>query len=663
MNKSKPSVGRRVKTLLIGSAISPHDQNVFHKLSLIAFFAWVGLGADGLSSSCYGPPEAFLALRSHPHLSIFVALATAVTVFVISTSYSQIIELFPTGGGGYLVASKLLSPTVGMVSGCALLIDYVLTITISIASGADALFSFLPSAWLAYKLEFAVAGVLMLIMLNLRGVKESVMPLVPIFLTFVGTHLFVILYALVLHVGNFPEVVHATAGDLHSATAEFGVFGMLLMMLRAYSLGAGTYTGIEAVSNGLPILREPKVQTGKRTMRYMAASLAFTATGLMVAYVLLRVEPLSGKTLNAVLFETVTGNWPKGGATTFILITLVSEAMLLFVAAQTGFLDGPRVLSNMALDRWMPTKFSTLSDRLVTQNGILLMGGAALAMMVLTGGSVRFLVVLYSINVFITFALSQLGMVRHWWTVGKSVDHRKKKLFINGLGLFLCTAILISMTILKFHEGGWITLVLTGGLVMLAIIIHRHYRYTSYLLQRLNDLVKAAAADTGMSETDEPKPEPPCNPKDKTAVILVSGYNGLGLHTLFGVLRVFGDVFKNFVFVQVGIIDAGNFKGSDEIDRLRSHVLEEVDRYVHYMRQHGHYAEGFYSLGTDVVEELAQIAPKIVEKFPNSVFFGGQLVFPEDTFASRRLHNYTVFAVQKRFYRAGFPFVLLPIRV
>ena len=158
MNEPKPSVGRRVKTLLIGSAISPHDQNVFHKLSLIAFFAWVGLGADGLSSSCYGPPEAFLALRSHPHLSIFVALATAVTVFVISTSYSQIIELFPTGGGGYLVASKLLSPTVGMVSGCALLIDYVLTITISIASGADALFSFLPSAWLAYKLEFRRRG-------------------------------------------------------------------------------------------------------------------------------------------------------------------------------------------------------------------------------------------------------------------------------------------------------------------------------------------------------------------------------------------------------------------------------------------------------------------------------------------------------------------------
>src|SRR5258706_2718465 len=180
-----PSLWKRVRTLLFGKALSPHDHAVFHRPSLIAFFAWVGLGADGLSSSCYGPEEAFLALGSHPYLSIFIALASAVTVFVISASYTQIIELFPSGGGGYLVASKLLSPAVGMVSGCALLIDYVLTITISIASGADALFSFLPTTWLPYKLGFAVVGVLVLTLLNLRGVKESVMVLVPMFLIFV----------------------------------------------------------------------------------------------------------------------------------------------------------------------------------------------------------------------------------------------------------------------------------------------------------------------------------------------------------------------------------------------------------------------------------------------------------------------------------------------
>src|SRR5574337_1273169 len=179
--EQKPTIIQRLKTIIIGGKHDIEDRSLFHKLSLIAFFAWVGLGADGLSSSCYGPEETFLALQGHLHLSVFVAIMSGLTVLIIAASYSQIIELFPTVGGGYLVASKLLSPTVGMVSGSALLIDYVLTITISVASGADALFSFLPPAWLPYKLSFAIFGVLLLTVMNMRGVKESVLPLVPIF--------------------------------------------------------------------------------------------------------------------------------------------------------------------------------------------------------------------------------------------------------------------------------------------------------------------------------------------------------------------------------------------------------------------------------------------------------------------------------------------------
>src|SRR5512144_1382418 len=185
---SKPSHAHRLKTFIFGGKHNIEDSSIFHKLTLIAFFACIGLGADGLSSSCYGPEEAFLAFQGHVYLSVFVALMSGITVFIIAASYSQIIELFPSGGGGYLVASKLLSPAVGMISGAALLIDYVLTITISVASGADALFSFLPSAWLPYKLTFSLFGVAVLTVMNMRGVKESILPLVPIFLTFVITH-------------------------------------------------------------------------------------------------------------------------------------------------------------------------------------------------------------------------------------------------------------------------------------------------------------------------------------------------------------------------------------------------------------------------------------------------------------------------------------------
>jgi len=664
MEPVQRSLGKRLKKAVLGGKHDIHDTSIFHKLSLIAFFAWIGLGADGLSSSCYGPEEAFIALQGHTHLSVFIALMTAATIFIIAASYSQIIELFPTGGGGYLVASKLLSPAAGMVSGSALLIDYVLTITISVASGADALFSFLPAAWLPYKLSFAMFGVLALTVMNMRGVKEAVLPLVPVFLTFVITHAFIIGYAIVVNAGNFAEVVSATRVDMAKTQAELGLGGMIFLLLRAYSMGAGTYTGIEAVSNGLPILREPKVRTGKRTMHYMAISLAVVVMGLMIAYVLYKVAPVEGKTLNAVLFDRMTNDWGRTGVV-FVFITLLSEAVLLFVAAQTGFLDGPRVLSNMALDRWFPTKFAMLSDRLVAQKGILLMGGAALVTMVLTGGSVKYLVVLYSINVFITFFLSQLGMVRHWWQV-RGEDHWKKKLFINGVGMTLTFFILLSVTVLKFHEGGWITILLTGSLVSLALLTQRHYKHTFTMLHRLEELVTVAESTCPINPEKtrlEQERSVKFDPQDKTAVLLVNGFNGLGLHTLFSVIRLFGGTFKNFVFIQVGVVDAGNFKGAEEVENMKKQVKGELDRYVHYMRCHGYYASAFASFGTDVVDEVEHIMPEVLERFPNAILFGGQLVFPKANIFSNIFHNYTIFAVQRRFYSQGIPLVVLPIRV
>ena len=197
-----PIIGR-IKNIFIGKAKTLQDKSLFHKLSLVAFFAWIGLGADGISSSCYGPEEAFRNLQGHHMLAIFVAMGTVFTIFIISSSYSQIIKLFPQGGGGYLVGSKLLSPTVGMISGCALIIDYVLTITISVSSGTDALFSFFPESMHVYKLGVAITGVCLLILLNLRGVKESVVSLTPIFVIFILSHVFIIVYAILLKANDF----------------------------------------------------------------------------------------------------------------------------------------------------------------------------------------------------------------------------------------------------------------------------------------------------------------------------------------------------------------------------------------------------------------------------------------------------------------------------
>jgi amino acid transporter len=627
---------------------------------LIAVLAWVGLGADGLSSSCYGPEETFKTLGVHVALAPIVGLAAMLTIAIICISYAQIIELFPGGGGGYLVATKLLSPAAGVISGCALLVDYVLTIAISIASGADAIFSILPPHWLAWKIPFTLFCTLSLTVLNLRGVKESVLLWAPVFFLFVATHGFAILYALVTHLGIMPEVFAQTRAGLEQTHSELGWLGMFLVLIRAYSVGAGTYTGIEAVSNGLPILREPRVATGKRTMLYMGLSLAITVGGLLFAYLIYAVIPVEGKTLNAVLLGKMTEGWSPSIAHVFTSAAMLSAAALLIIAAQAGFLDGPRVLANMALDRWFPSRFATLSDRFVTQNGILLMGAAAVVVLVATRGSVNLLVVLYSINVFITFSLSQLGMVRHWWKQRSSAAHWKKKIAVNSIGFLLTSFVLVMLTATKFAEGGWITLVVTACFAAISFLTHRHYRKTTRELKRLDTLLPAVAADPSQSE---PISAQVCNPNAGTAVLFVNGFNGLGVHTILSITRLFPSMFRNFVFVHIGIVDAGNFKGSEEIKHLETHIMKEANRYCSYMQSQGHYAETVTALGHDVVQTADDLATGIVARFPKAMFFGGQLVFSRETRLTRLLHNFTVFALQRRFFRRSIPFVVIPVQV
>jgi amino acid transporter len=654
----------RLKGLLLGQARSLRDPELFRKLSLVAFFAWVGLGADGLSSSCYGPEEAFVALGGHSFLGIFVAAATALTIFIITASYSQIVESFPSGGGGYLVASKLLSPALGMVSGCALLIDYLLTITLSVASGTDALFSFLPVSWQPFKLVVALLGVVFLTVLNLRGVKESVVPLVPIFLLFLGTHVFAILYAFGRQFSVLGELGRTISADVGRTTGELGLLGMFILVLRSYSMGAGTYTGIEAVSNGIPILREPKVRTAKRTLWYMAVSLALTAVGLMLGYLLFRVTRVPGRTLNAALLEKITSGWGAPGYG-FVVATLLSEAVLLVVAAQTGFLDGPRVLANMSLDRWLPSQFSLLSERLVIKNGILLMGGAATVLMLASRGRVSYLVVLYSINVFISFCLSQSGMVRHWWRERSRIASWRRKLVVNGIGLLLCGFILVSQLVLKFREGGWVTLLITGSLVAVVVFFKRFYLRTQKSLTRLDRLMEQVSDRSGTlaGAAKRASRSACCPPRAKTAVILVSGFNGTGLHTLLNVRRLFGDLFRCYQFIQAGIVDADRFKGADALASLKRYVRRSLAGYVAFLRSEGFPAGGFSAIGTDAADEICSVARAIFRRNPNSVFFGGQIVFSEETLLTRLLYNHTTFAVQRRLHQEGIPFVIMPIRV
>jgi amino acid transporter len=650
-------VEKTISDLIVGKPKNIRDPRLFHSLSLIAFLAWVGLGSDGLSSSCYGPEEAFLALGPHQYLAVFLALMTAITVFVIAASYSQTIDLFPSGGGGYLVATTLLGPYPGLVSGSALVVDYILTISISIASGADAIFSFLPSPLLRWKLMVCLVVVLVMIAMNLRGVKESVMSLVPIFLAFVLMHAWLIGYALISRGAELPMVFHRAVGQAHHEAQMLGWVMLLAIIFRAYSMGGGTYTGIEAVSNGLPILREPKTVTGKRTMLYMSFSLAFIAGGILICYLLENVEPAHGQTLNAVLFEHVASKWAFGrGVITFALLT---EGALLFVAAQTGFLDGPRVLATMAQDKWLPRRLSHLSLRLVTADGVLAMGIGAGFILIGTRARVDALVVLYAINVFVTFTLSQLGMTTHWWKVRKSERRWMRKISINGIGAFMTASILILTLALKFDEGGWVTVLITSTLIGLCLLVKRHYDRVE---QAINVLEEQIGPNT---HPVPPVPAPQRERTAPTAILLVKGFDGLGLATLIAIQQLFPSEFHNIVFVCIGEVDSSMLKSHEEIEAFEKKIADDVRRYYDYAAQLGMHPETRTAIGADPVHELQRICLELAETFPRVVFFAGKLVWETavEGFLSRFLHNHTALEMQSYLQLYGYSLVILPIRV
>ena len=647
--------------MVIGPPRDVSDPQIFHHVSLVAFLAWVGLGADGLSSSAYGPEEAYKALGTHAHLSILLVGMTAITIAVISIAYSNLIQHFPGGGGGYLVATKLLGNRVGVVSGCALLVDYVLTITVSIASGCDQLWSFLPQAWLPYKLpaEFLVIG--LLVVLNLRGVRESVNVLAPIFLVFIVTHAVAILYAVGAHFTRLPAVFHDARVDFHSSVHAIGWMPLGLILLRAYSLGGGTYTGIEAVSNGVVMLREPRVRTGKRTMALMAASLAFTAGGIMFGYLLTDSRPAEGKTMNSVLLMNLFGRWHLGGVPAgygFVIVSLTAEAALLFVAAQAGFLDGPRVLANMAVDSWMPHRFSQLSDRLVTKNGVYMMGIAAAAALAYTRGDITTLVVMYSINVFITFSLTELGMARHWIIERAKEPRWKSQLAIHGTGLVMCVSILTITTLEKFREGGWITMVITSVVIALAFRIHRHYDNVKRSMKRLDEILMAVPAPE--------KPAAAASQLDRrlpTAIISVTSFSGFGLHQILSIHKSFPGYFKQILFVSAAVVDSGNFKGAEEIDHLERSTEDALKQYVAWAQGQGFTADYRVALGTEAVSTVEDLCRELAEEFPRAIFFMGRLIFREEKWYHRLLHNETPHAIQRRLQFQGIQAIILPIRV
>jgi amino acid transporter len=642
---------------LFGRPLDPLDAKTRRHIALVAFFAWVGLGADGISSSCYGPEEAFRALGAHTHLGLYLAVATAATVFIIALAYNQVIELFPTGGGGYRVATRLIGPYAGLTSGAALVLDYVLTISISIASGVDAFFSLLPLAWQPYKLATEVVLIVVLVLLNLRGMREVIAVLLPIFLGFVLTHAFLIVYGVLAQAPVLPTLVPEVGRATFDLSAQLGWTGVAALLLLAYSQGGGTYTGLEAVSNNVNVLAEPRVHTGKVTMLYMAMSLAFTAGGIILLYLLWGVLPAEGQTLNAVVFGAIINSfgWETSVSQATLVVVLALEAGLLFVAANTGFLGGPAVLANMAADSWVPHQFRYLSTRLVTENGILVMGVASLVILLWTGGSVSTLVVLYSISVFLTFAVSLFGLCVYW--VGRHAGHNwLGRLALSAAGFVVCATILIVLLAGKFLDGGWLAILIVAAIIAACVTIRNHYDGTKAQLKKID------ADFSGIPFGSIAKPPKP-DPEKPTAVFLVGSSRGGGLHALLWVQRMFPDHFQNFIFVNARTVDSQSFGGREDLEAMQVEANASLSYFVNFCNSKGWAAKSYLSFGTDPIDEFTRLAERVRSEFPNAVFFTSKLIFDRENWLTRLLHNQAAMALQRRFHLRGMQMVILPMKL
>lgn len=652
---------KTIKHFLLGKPLDPFKQETRQHIALITLFAWIGLGADGISSSAYGPEEAFAALGDHTQLAVFLALATAVTVFIIAISYLQVIELFPRGGGGYKVASKLLGPRAGLVAGSALIIDYVLTIAISTASAIDSLFSAFPPAWQPYTLYLKFIFVIVLTYINLRGIKESIKILTPVFMGFIVMYTGLICYGIITHSSGLGQLVPEAITETETLAGHIGWYAVLILFFKAFSMGGGTYTGLEAVSNSLHNLAEPRVRTGKNTMLCVAASLAFMAMGIILLYLLWNVTRVPGQTMNATVFGKITEHWHIGdmNISNYVVgIAMLFTAGLLLVAANTGFIAGPAVLANMAVDRWMPYLFSALSSRLVTKHGILMMGIASLLALAMTQGKVHILVILYSINVFLTFTLSLAGICRYRWRRRRRPIH-SFKLIIPFLALLICSAILTTTLCEKFFQGAWMTVLVTGLVILIGLLTKHHYTNVQKRIEKTEEdlshtfaCVKPESSSSLILDHDKP-----------TAVFVINETSASGMYTLLWVQKVFPHMFENFIFLSVGEIDTEEFQDEDKWIKLRRSTKTMLKRYVNYCHCKGWPSTYYHTFGTDMVDKLTHLTDYISTKYPKAIFFAAKLTSDNENILTQLLHNQTAYILQRRLHNKGQTMIIIPMKL
>nr|WP_225951144.1 APC family permease [Mycobacterium sp. OAS707] len=458
--------------------------------------------SDALSSVAYAPEEIFLVLSvaglTAYSMAPWIGLAVAAVMLVVIASYRQNVHAYPSGGGDYEVVTTNLGPTAGLTVASALLVDYVLTVAVSMASAMANIGSAVPFIN-HHKVLFAVIAILVLASLNLRGIRESGTAFaVPTYAFMIGMYIMLAWGLFQIYVLGNPLRAESASFSVQSEHGDVLGFAMVFLVARAFSSGCAALTGVEAISNGVPAFQKPKSRNAATTLLllgviavslFMGIILLAKATGAKVAET---TEQLVGappgyhqKTLIAQLADAVFHDFPVG----LYLIAGVT-ALILILAANTAFNGFPVLGSILAQDSYLPRQLHTRGDRLAFSNGILFLAFAAIAFVVAFRAEVTALIQLYIVGVFVSFTLSQIGMVRHWTRLLRTETdsavraHMMRSRVINTIG-FLCTGtVLVIVVVTKFVAGAWIAILAMGALFIIMKSIHRHYNTVAHELEQ-----------------------------------------------------------------------------------------------------------------------------------------------------------------------------------
>lgn len=450
-----------------------------HQLAHERLPKWKALAvfsSDALSSVAYATQEILIPLSAFSMAAVSwslpIALMIGILLVVVTVSYWQTIKAYPNGGGAYIVARENLGTSSGLVTAAALLIDYVLTVSVSVAAGVEAITSAVPFLF-EHRVFIGCLAILIVTIINLRGVRESG----TIFS--IPTYMFVVMFG-ILVLSGFYQVWAGTARTVAPVFHETYPEISAMLLLRSFASGCAALTGVEAISNGVPAFRKPEFRNAQITMIWMAVILGVFFLGETALTHLLGIMPTESETIPSQLARAIFGDGP------LYYLTQFATASILLLAANTSYADFPRVCSLLAQDRFLPRQLASLGDRLVFSKGIMILGLLSAGLLIVFRGTTHNLVPLYAVGVFLSFTMSQFGMVRHHWILRER--NWRISLVINFIGGLVTFAVLSVVAMTKFAHGAWMVILLIPIFVMWFRATREHYRKASAQLALVGEV-------------------------------------------------------------------------------------------------------------------------------------------------------------------------------